>query len=546
MQLRTEREPWRLTWMQLAHHILPNRGRWLETPNAPRGRQKQQEIIDRTGSKAIQRLASFLMAGITSPSRAWFRLGTGDDELDAMDEVKTWLALVEKRMANVLASGNFYNSIGVLYEELSCFGTGSMIVLRDFHDVCRFYTLTAGEFHIGLNDRLEPDALYRVYVMNTRQLVARFGADACSPTVQGFWRERRLDQEVVVVCACQPNLDQRKGALDWRGMPWTTLHFELAWEQDFLRIEGHHEKPFVAPRWNVVSNDAYGRGPGEEALPDVKSLQLVQRRMAQAIDKLVTPPMLGDKSMENQAISLLPGAINYVPGLGEKTGLRPVYEMPPNIQALAEKVQDLRNTIKETFYNDLILMISQMEQAQPVTAEEIRAREQEKLLMLGPMLERFHNECLSPLIDIVFGIMHRGGLVPRPPDALKGRDIKPQFISVLAQAQKAVNTTAIEQLLKLAGSMAAVWPHVVDKVDPDAAVADYGDALAVDPRIIVPQDKVDEIRQQRGQAQAQAQQAQNAMAVAQGAQTLSKTDVGSGQNALQAMIGMQGGGAPQQ
>lgn len=548
-ELRKERLSWWDTWRDISWHVLPSRGRFLVTPNQPRGRLRQRAIVDRTATKAVSRLASFLMAGITSPSREWFRLGTGDPDLDNDDEVKGWCAECQRRMMQVFASGNFYNSIAQAYEELGAFGTGPMVVLRDYHDVARFYSLTAGEYMLGLDERMTVDTLYREFVRTVAQLKGEFGLENLSSTARGLYQNGNLAAESVVVHAMQPNRDRRPGALGWRGMPYQSVYFELGQEGSFLRIDGHHERPFVAPRWHAISNDAYGRGPGEDALPDTKTLQIQQRRFAEAVDKLVRPPVQGPISMEQQAVSLLPGAVNFLPMDDGKAGLRPVFQTPPNVQVLADKITTTQNTIKETFFNDLILMISQMESTQPITAEEVRARQEEKLLMLGPMLERFHNEGLAPVIDIVFGIMQRGGLLPPPPKALHDREITPQFVSVLAQAQKAVSTTGIEQLFRFAGGIAAVFPHVVDKLDPDAAVSDYADALAVDPRLIVPQDQADAARHARAQ-QMQAQQAMQAsMAAAQGAKTLSETDLGGGQNALSMMTGLGGGGGgppPQQ
>jgi hypothetical protein len=69
-----------------------------------------------------------------------------------------------------------------------------------------------------------------------------------------------------------------------------------------------------------------------------------------------------------------------------------------DLNALTADIGDVRQRINASFYTDLFLMISQSEEqgGSPVTAREIAERHEEKLLMLGPVLERLHDELLGP------------------------------------------------------------------------------------------------------------------------------------------------------
>ena len=82
-----------------------------------------------------------------------------------------------------------------------------------------------------------------------------------------------------------------------------------------LRVSGFHDWPVMTTRWDVQGNDPYGRCPGMDALGDIKQLQQETRRKAQAIDKMVNPPLLADVQLKNQPMSLLPGGTTYVSGL---------------------------------------------------------------------------------------------------------------------------------------------------------------------------------------------------------------------------------------
>ena len=178
-----------------------------------------------------------------------------------------------------------------------------------------------------------------------------------------------------------------------------------------------------------------------------------------------------------------------------------------------------------------------------ITAREIDERHEEKLLMLGPVLERLHSELLDPLIDRTFNIMMRNNLMPEPPKELDGIDLKVEYISVMAQAQRAIGTGAIERLAGFVGNLAAAKPEVLDKLDADQSIDEYAEMLGVPPKIVVSDDQVAKIRAQRAEMQKQQMmmdQAQSSVQMAgtgaQAAKVLSEADT-DGNNVLSNILG---------
>lgn len=541
-EMRMERSVVEPDWREITKFLLPERGRYMVEQTVRRPRATSRAILDPTASKAHGRLASFLMAGITNPSLPWLKLGTEMDDVDEQDEVRAYFAECERRMYRVLAAGSFYPAIHQLYEEIAGFGTGAIIAMPDFENVQKFFPLTAGEYYIALDENQEINELHREYDLSVSQLVAQFGVDNVSDQVRLAFQTNRLAGRHIVVHALRPNRD-RKAAMGWQGKPWSGIYYERADTTRILKGEGFDYKPFVVPRWHALAGDAYGIGPGHKALPDIKSLQAGVRQMREAGAKLVEPPLQGDARYQNAYQGQLPGDINWIQGLdaNQHAGLRPIFLVPPNISSLAAEVADYRKAIGDTFYNDMILAISQMEGVQPRNQMEIAERRNEKMLMLGPMLERFYTEALSPLVRLTFSRMQAVKMLPPPPPALHGLQVTPTFISVLAAAQKAVGTTGIEAVLRLAGSMAGVWPSVVQKIDADQVIEEYAEAMDAPNSIVVPQKQVDAARAHAKKEQDAQMATQQAAQLAQGAQTLSQTDVGGGQNALAAMLGRSGG-----
>ena len=77
---------------------------------------------------------------------------------------------------------------------------------------------------------------------------------------------------------------------------------------------------------------------------------------------------------------------------------------------------------------------------------------------------------------------------------------------VLAQAQRAVATNSIDRFTQNLGVLVGIKPDLADKFDADYWADAYADLLGVDPQLVVPGKTVALIREQRAQAQAQANQ----------------------------------------
>jgi hypothetical protein len=537
--MRNDRMSWWTHWREIADYIIPRRYKWLITPNqGNRGSPINQRIVDNTGTIALRTLSAGMMSGITSPGRPWFKLATNNSELNDTGPVKIWLAECEKRLGAVFAESNFYTSLATIYNDLGAFGTGVMIIYQDFDDVIRCFNTCAGEYFLQNDDRQDVSTMGREFVLTVQQVATMFGLENCSPTIQGAIKTggAMLTREVKVGHLIEKNSDMLPGAPGVKGMPWREVYWELGTGQNYLlRTRGFYEKPFIAPRWDIVGNDAYGRSPGMDALGDIKMLQVEQKRKAQAIDKHVNPPMIADVALRNEPASLLPGGVTYISGGGNGVGFKPAYQIAPDFSGLVEDIKEVQSRVNDTFFVPIFMMISQLDTVR--TATEIDARKEEKLIQLGPVLERFENEALDPSINCVFDIMLRGKLFPPIPQELSGQKIKVEYISMLAEAQKAASTAGIERLAGFAGNLAAVMPQVLDNLDLDEIMDEYADLLGVTPKAIVPLAKVMQIRAQRAQQQQQQQGLQNSVAAAQGAQTLSQTDTGGGINALQKMLG---------
>lgn len=534
-ELWKERSTWFPQWQEISRFLLPRNGRFLVT-DRNRGEKRHNAIYDSTGTRALRVLAAGLMAGMTSPARPWFRLATTDTKLMEYGPVKVWLNDVTELMRQIFQRSNTYRALHMMYEEIGGFGTGASIVLPDFSDVVRHYPLTIGEYAVATDHRGEVSTLYREFDMTVSQIVGQFGRDNCSTTVKSLWDTGKLDAWIPVTHVIEPRADRDARIKDSKNMPIASCYYESgSSSEQFLRESGFKRFNALVPRWAATGGDVYGNSPGMEALGDIKQLQHEQLRKGQGIDYMVKPPVQMPVSMKNQEFNSLPGGASYVDS-SVGGGIKAAFEPTLRLDHLITDIQDVRMRINETFYKNLFMMLAD-DQRSGITAREVAEKHEEKLLMIGPVLERLHNELLKRKIDIVFDEMIEAGIVPPPPQEMHGQELNVEFISMLAQAQRAIGVGSIDRFVLAMGQIAQFKPGVLDKFDEDDWADKYGDMLGIDPTLIVANDKVAIIREQRAQAQQAAAKQQQIAQAAQTAQTLAKTPTGGQPNALQDLIG---------
>ena len=541
--MENDRSSWKSHWVEITDFLLPRRGRYLLDMKSKTPKVRSTKIFDSTGGFALRTMSAGMMTGLTSPARPWFRFKVRD-ELMEEDGVKTWLGDAAKVCRSILSSSNFYTAMATVYTELGAFGNAPILRRKHPDRLVHYRPYTAGEYALAEDQYGDVNTLARNYQLTVSQVVERFVIDPythepdwskVSRAVKTLWDRGQYDDPVEVIHLITPRLpgERDPNRLDGANKPWADLYIEAGAEQGLDALmgeDGYERKPFYAPRWDLRPGDVYGVSPAMEALSDIKQLQQEQRRKGQAIDKMVSPPMVAPTSMRGRATTVLPAGVTYVDALNGDAGFRPAYTVDPRLNELREDIAEVQQRILRAFYADLFAMMINSDRRQ-ITATEVAERHEEKLVLLGPVLQRLNTEMLDPMIEDVFYLAMEAGLLPPPPEALMGADIEVKYISLLAQAQEAVAASGIERSLGLAGNMAAVWPEIIDNVDPDKAYREYTDIVGNGPEILRERSEVDRIREDRAKQQAQ-QAAMEAGQVgagtaqqsAQAAKLLSETD----------------------
>lgn len=538
--MHARRVPWFTHWREVADYFLPRRYPYLLSPNEQQSKVAQsrnRKLLNSTSTLAVRTLASGMMNGVTSPARPWFRLRVnGFDEATMAQEVKEWLSEVERRMFLILAESNFYNAMAIMYLEWCTFGTASMGIYEDFRDIIRCYNYAVGEFYISQDDTGRVNRHVREFAMSLENLVGKFGKENLPENLQVQVKQGgdKLLTRHIVHHIVEPS-DNADNLLRTNA-PYRELYFlKSAKDGEFLSVSPLYEWPMVVPRWELHSGDEYGTSPAMDALGDAIELQSAQLDLATARNKDLRPPLIVDQQLRGRPTALHAGGITYANAFNTNFGAKKAYEIAFPYQELREAINVLEMRIREACHNNLFNMISQLDTVRSAT--EIDARREEKLVHLGPVLERFENEGLDPALKRVFAISQKNGAFPPPPEQLAGANVEVQYVSVLSDAQRAVGTVPIERFLNLVGSVGAAWPDAMRVPDVEELIRQYAEGIGIKPNGLHTPDEVAAMVEADAENQQLAQDAAISRDLAGAAQAAGNVDVGGGQSAVSALLG---------
>lgn len=519
---------WKDTHKDISEYIAVGRGRFLDVGHSPyQDFKKNYRLRNPHPVRALGILGAGLHGGLSSPSRPWFQLALQDPEMNRYGPFRYWLDTAEKVLYSVLKQSNFYTFVHSVYEELGGFGTGCGWVEDHADNVVSFQYLTAGDYRFAVDLDGMTHTLARLQRWHAFQVVETFGKDNCSENALKLYERNPFDF-IDVLHIVEPNWDRDPGKIDNRNMPWRSTWIERKEKARFLHRSGFVDMPAITPRWSALSQYSWGWGPGLWALGQSKALQKYERRSMHLTDKAADPPVNVPPNMGDRVIDLTPGAKNVVSHRDAR--VTPIFEVNLNaLDNLNNKISQIEYRISQLFYNDLFLLfVENLAGAKTMTATEVLERHEEKLLMIGPVIERLLHEFLDPLVDLVLKKCLRRGLIPLPPEEMLNAGYKIEYISLLAQAQKLIMAQGMDNYLTTAERVFAIDPYSVFKTDWDAFLDERGDMVNLGSKVMRDDDEAKAMRDQAMQAEAQAAQAEQANLATQNVKNLGSASTDEG------------------
>ena len=497
-RLQEKRSNWESHWQEVSDYMLPRKAEI--TKQRARGDKRHTQIYDATAIHALELLAASLHGMLTSSANKWFSLRFKETELNDIDEAKEWLENSTTRMYDAIGKSNFQQEIFECYFDLIAFGTACLMIEEDQEDTLLFSARHIKELYIQENKKGFVDTIYRKFKMPAQAVIDKFGIENVSKDTINTFKKAPFD-EIVLVHVARPRLDFDPKKKDKQNMPVQSIYFEFE-NGHIISIGGFKEMPYVVPRYLKASTEQYGRSPGMNALPDVKVLNKMVENSLKAAAKQIDPPLLVPDDGMLAPIRMSPGSINFFRS-GSRERIEPL-QINANTNVSFNNENQRRDAIAKMFHVDQLLITENRN----MTATEVLQRNEEKMRILGPVLGRLQSELLSPLIVRVFNMMLRNGLFTEAPDILSKQELKIEFVSPMALAQRSQELQSLMRGLEIFGSMAQALP-VMDYIDDNGMVKQIIEILGLPAKVIKSDAEVAQIREERAaneQAQMEQQQ----------------------------------------
>jgi hypothetical protein len=158
------------------------------------------------------------------------------------------------------------------------------------------------------------------------------------------------------------------------------------------------------------------------------------------------------------------------------------------------------------------------------------------LVGLGSPLQNLDKDFLKPLIENLFRILLKRGMIPEPPEEIQGSPIAIKFVSSVAQAQRSSGLGTLDRFFSFAAQIAQVDKAAAMKIDTRQALDVYAKRSEIPPGIVRSDAEVAVLDAQAAQAITAERQAMAIDSLTKGAKALSETDT-EGKNALTDIVG---------
>jgi hypothetical protein len=513
---------WRLRWNDIAYYIMPSQRSGFTTHLTP-GTDVSSKIYDSTAMEANDRLSNRLHEALTNPSSVWFGLKFRDEDIEDVDANREWLDDCQDKLRQAIRESNFDMIMGQFYLDLGAFGSAGTEVdekeaeydsdseTDDFRGFM-FRSLHLGSLGLAESSKGLIDQVFEKFDLTAEQWLTRFG-DKCPEKIRDAYQNDPDKVFAALKCRFKRTLPKVDGKSTRPEGPLVPL--ERPWAEVWVSVEsteivedgGTYEQASFIGRWRKKSDDIMGYGPGERALPTVRSVNEAERLELAAWAKQIDPPI---KTKQNNIVgdaNLASGGVTVVRNLEES---KP-WEFAPDLNHHMTELEDKRFQIRDIFkYHALELPAR--EQVGQMTAYEIAKRSEAVYRSLGPVVVQLKPDVLDPMLQRCFNIMYRKKAFLPMPEGLQEQALDVEYVGPMAQAAKQVETDAIDRFMgdALALKNSGI-EEAMDIIDLDKAQRYKANLLGVPAKVLRSNDEVEAVRKTRNDAKQQAMDEQSAL-----------------------------------
>jgi hypothetical protein len=516
--LWTEREGTKGTLLshcqECAEFFLPRRSDITEKQTP--GSKRHERVFRNIGEDNLRTWATGMMNGIFPVNRVFHSNAfVGVDLDETPEEGRRWLEFVTKAQYWAVQNSNFYYAAHSGFLDEGCFGTSAMFVeeSRTPGRIVNFKLFSIENYVIIEDDEGNPNGCVLRDHYTPVQLASKFGIDALSPDLKRKAEKGDTKTRVKCYLGIVENETYNPAKTGTRGMsmadnrPYRAIYY-VDEGKHVLAEDGFYEFPVIFTRINKNYNECYGRAPAMSALHAYKILTKMSESDIIAYERHARPGYLIDSYSVMGKPN--PGPAQFTVWDSSK-GKAPVMPWPtaenPSVGQQAEEIY--RREVEVAFMRDVFFTLNAEDIAKAgITATQLSISKAERLAQVGPHLKINEREKITPIMNRIFGIQWRNGMIPDPPQGMQGMQFEAQPTSpIFAAVESATEVEAIERKMQYCASVEARYPAIWDRFNFDAAydiIATSGSGTAT--KTDIPLEEANKVRQQRAEQQAAQEQ----------------------------------------
>lgn len=477
-------------------------------------KEAQARLYDGTAGDAALLFASALVSGMTPANAKWAGL-----EVEGNEEANRWLDQASTHVHKAIHSCNFDAPIFEGSLDIAISGMYPMLIEPGEESAYHFELLDLANCYFATSKRGGLiDILYMEFTLTAEQAATEYGEEKLPERVQKALKSKP-QQRFVFVQAIFPRRAEpgkrkkRRDAL----LPFASYHVELS-SRGVVREMGYHEFPVVVPRYLKIPNSVYAQGPISTALPDVKTLNEVTKKILDNAEMAISGMYKAkdDGVLNPKTVRIGPRRVIFMNDMNNFEPINPAGKF--DVSQII--INDLQKKIRRCLFAD---MLESFTSASAKTATEWHYRANMIRQLLGPTYGRLQSESLQPLVFRCFMILLRKWQqegfpddLGQMPESMQGKSIAIRYVSPLARAQKMEDVAAMDRYEQDLAVTAQLKPEVLDLYDWDQAKRKKAELLGVPGVLVLDTKKVTELRKVREDRMAkERQQAMMQQALAQ-------------------------------
>lgn len=506
-------------WQEVKDLCWPD-GDDFTTTRSP-GEKTTVRLYDMTATAALEKFAAAMESFLIPRHLQWHGLRATNEDLMKEREVKEFFEQTTRLLfrARENPKARFYSQHHENLKSLGAYGSGCIFLDEaPSGRGLQYRHVPIGRLWIAANHLGVVDTVFHEYKL-TAKAAAQKWPDTIPECVKRAMERGELMEEFTFLHVVHPNDLSKVDPMSVRGenMPYVAMDFciddkTLIPQPNGDEKGGFHEMPYLYSRYTVNPAEIYGRGPLMLCLPDIKTLQEMEKTMLRSGHKVADPPLLvahdGRLGRGARKIRLTPGGLNY--GAVDESG-RPKI-IPLQTGARLDINLELMDRKRDTIYDFTLVKLFDIlaKDRVEMTATEVLERSKEKGQLITPVVGRQQTELLSPMIERELNILGRQGLLPNLPDVLveASGEYEIEYDTLATRMQQSDEVAAFQRLVEVFTPYATLDPTVFEVLQAEDAFRAFGEVMGIRSSLFKNEREMAEIRKQQAEQLAQQQQAE--------------------------------------